>query len=245
MKVLVIQSHRDPLPCDWMRTCMRSVESWTRARGFEYRFLGDELFAPLAPDLIEKTARQRVIATDLARLAWLRQGLDAGADCVIWFDADFLIFRPDDFKLPDTDCAVGRETWVQRDPRGRWRVYPKVHNAFLMFRRDNHLLDFYRATAERLVRGNAGRMPPQFVGPKLLGALHNIARLPVLETAGMLSPDVVDDIIAGGGPALDLFRARSPEPIQAANLCASLCGGRGGADDRFQAAIGRLLETGI
>ncbi len=228
-----------------MRNCLDSVASWAESRGYEYRFLDDELFAPLAADLIEKTARQPVIAADLARLAWLRQSLDAGYDRAVWCDADFLIFRPGDFRLPDTDCAVGRETWVQRDERDRPRVYSKVHNAFLMFRRGNHLLDFYRATAERLVRLNTGGMPPQYVGPKLLTALHNIARLPVLETAGMLSPLVLRDIAAGGGDALDLFRRQSPQPILAANLSASLVAPGGGDEATMVSAIEALIAAGI
>ena len=154
---LVIQSQRSPLPFAWLRDCLESVSAWAAANGWRYRFLDDELFAPLADDLRQKTAGQRVIASDLARLHWLQRGLDEGFDCVIWCDADFLVFRPEKFLLPDTDCAVGRETWVQRDERGRLRVYPKVHNAFLMFRRGNHLLEFYRVTAERLVRMNRGQ----------------------------------------------------------------------------------------
>jgi hypothetical protein len=65
------------------------------------------------------------------------------------------------------------------------RAYVKVRNAFLMFRKGNHFLDFYTATAQRLLRLNQGSMPPQFIGPKLLTALHNVAICPVMETAGM------------------------------------------------------------
>ena len=239
---LVLQSHRIPLPQPWLRRCLDSVSEWADSRGYAYRFLDDELFTPLDADLIEKTARQPVITADLARLAWLRDGLESGYESVVWCDADFLVFRPDRFHLPDTDCALGRETWVQRDTQGRLRVYPKVHNAFLMFRRGNHLLDFYRATAERLVRLNTGGMPPQYVGPKLLSALHNIAQLPVLETAGMLSPIVLEDIAAGGGEALELFRRKSPQPICAANLSASLAEAN---ETTVPTAIETLLATGI
>ncbi|MDJ0779725.1 MAG: hypothetical protein QNJ85_17785 [Gammaproteobacteria bacterium] len=242
---LVIQSHRKPLPHPWLHGCLDSVLRWAQARGFDYRFVDDELFAPLAADLLERLAVQRVIATDLARLYWLQQGLDRGYERVVWCDADFLVFRPDEFELPAADCAVGCETWIQRDARGRPRVYPKVHNAFLMFRRDNHLLDFYRVTAERLVHLNRGSMPPQYIGPKLLTALHNIARLPVLQSAGMLSPAVLQDLADGGGDALDLFRRRAPAPVYAANLCASLCAAEHGDDAVVSRAIEQLLESGI
>jgi hypothetical protein len=114
---------------------------------------------------------------------------------------------------------------VQHDRQDKLKSYKKVHNAFLMFRKGNSFLDFYADTAQRLLTQNKGSMPPQFIGPKLLTALHNVANLPVLETAGMLSPMVVRDILAGEGPALDLFVKHSPEPVAAANLCGSSCEG--------------------
>ena len=64
-------------------------------------------------------------------------------------------------------------------------------------------------------------MPPQFIGPKLLTAIHNVVQCPVLETEGMLSPLVVKDTANGGGTALDLFKQKSPQKILAANLCSS------------------------
>jgi hypothetical protein len=171
--------------------------------------------------LLDKTRIQTVIATDLARLRVLQAGLAEHFDTVLWLDADFLIFDPGRFVLPDSPCAVGREVWVQQDSSGELRVYKKVHNAFLLFRQGNSLLDFYADTAERLLHQNQGSIPPQFIGPKLLTALHNVVQLPVMETAGMLSPLVVKDIILGGGPALELFIHNSATPIAGVNLCSS------------------------
>ncbi len=211
---LVVQSHRDPLPYDWLRPCLDSVESWARQNQYQYRFVDDAIFDLVEPDLVEKIGAQTVIATDLARLKILQQGLAEGYHRVIWCDADFLIFDPDKFVLPDADFALGREVWVQRDEAGQLKTYKKLHNAFLMFCRDNHFLDFYRDTAERLVRQHEGSMVPQFIGPKLLTALHNIGQFPVMEVAGMLSPLVMRDLIAGEGPALDLFRQKSPSALK-------------------------------
>jgi hypothetical protein len=140
---------------------------------------------------------------------------------VIWCDADFLIFDPEKFTLSTTDYALGREVWIQLDKKNKLRAYSKVHNAFLMFRKGNSFLDFYADTARRLLHTIDGPMPPQFIGPKLLTALRNIALCPVQEDAGMLSPLVIQDILKGGGEALDLFRLKSGEGIRAANLCAS------------------------
>jgi len=147
--------------------------------------------------------------------------------------------------LPATDFAFGREIWVQQDDKGKLRAYPKLHNALLMFRRGNACLDFYIDTAERLLRLNQGGIPPQFIGPKLLTALHNIARFPVMETAGMLSPLVMRDLIDGQGEALQLFRDKSPVTLAGANLNSSLTAAEGFTEAEMQTLIQQLLDQGI
>ena len=242
---LVIQSHCDPLPFTWLRRCLDSVADWARLNRYKYQFLGDDLFAPLDRELLEKTRRQRVIASDLARLVSLQRGLGEGFDRVVWCDADFLIFDPASFVLPDTDFALGREVWVQHDKRQQLRAFVKVHNALLMFRRDNHFLDFYHAAAERLLRLNQGTMPPQFIGPKLLTALHNIVQCPVMESAAMLSPQVLRDRIAGQGEALRLFLQESAVAPAGANLSSSLTRREGLSDADMNQLIDLLLADGI
>jgi hypothetical protein len=244
-KTLIIQSHRHPLPHDWLQACLDSVAVWARANRYHYRFIGDEIFAPLDQELLDKTRTQPVIASDLARLISLQQGLAEGYDCVVWCDADFLIFDPDSFVLPDTEYALGREVWVQHDEKQRLRAFVKVHNALLIFRRGNTFLDFYRATAERLLRLNQGRMPPQFIGPKWLTALHNIALCPVMESAAMLSPLVMRDCIAGQGEALRLFQKKSPVAPAGANLSSSLTAREGLTDADMNSLIEILRTQGI
>jgi len=121
----------------------------------------------------------------------------------------------------------------------------KVHNAFLLFCQHNIFLDFYIDTAERLLLKNSGSMPPQFIGPKLLTAIHNVVQCPVLETAGMLSPLVINDIVVGAGSALTLFRQRSTQPIAAANLCSSLCAGDSLSTSRIETVIEQLLRKWV
>ena len=220
---LVIQSHRAPLPWPWIAPCLDSVRDWCAMNAYQYRFMGDELFDRIPVALLKKTQHQCVIATDLARLLILQDALKNGYETVIWMDADFLVFNPSALSIPDEPCAVGREVWVQQDKQGKLKSYKKVHNAFLMFRKGNSFLDFYADTAQRLLTQIQGPMPPQFIGPKLLTALHNVANLPVLETAGMLSPMVIKDILAAEGAALDMFIKHSVQPVAAANLCGSSC----------------------
>lgn len=242
---LVIQSHRLPLPYPWLETCLDSVRNWSQLNQYDYRFLADELFTAVPEELMLKTAGQTVIATDLARLLVLQAAMQEGYDTVVWLDADFLIFNADAFNLPDAPCALGREVWVQENDAGKLKVYKKVHNAFLMFREGNSFLDFYTDTARQLLSENQGSMPPQFIGPKLLTALHNVAMLPVMETAGMFSPLLVQDILQGQGAAYDLFVKHSPHPVAGANLCVSSRQKGDVSDREMQQLIDTLLAGSL
>ncbi|MEQ8859792.1 MAG: hypothetical protein RIC56_14205 [Pseudomonadales bacterium] len=239
---LVLQSHRQPLPAAWLEPCLDSVRRWARANGFDYRFDDDVLFESVPVDLRERLRQRPAIAADLARLTALQAALDQGYTTVVWLDADTLIFDPAALRLPEDSYALGREVWVQ-SVHGRLRAYVKVHNAFLLFRVGNPFLEFYRHAAERIVRAHDGPMAPQLVGPKLLTAVHNLICCPVAERAGMLSPLVASDLLAGGGAAFELFRAKSVVPPAALNLCASLVG-RDFPVDRVDAVIERLLARG-
>ncbi len=248
MKTLVLQSHRQPLPHAWLSDCLRSVKNWAIDHGYDYHFMGDELFDYLPEDLLEKTRSQRVIATDLARLKALQVFLRLTYDTVIWCDADFLLFAPERWVLPVESYALGREVWIQaREAEGSriLKAHIKVHNAFMIFCRGNAFLDFYTETAARLLTLNQGSMPPQFIGPKLLTAIHNIAQCPVLESMGMLSPLVVQDLIQGGGAALELFRQRSKQSLTGANLCSSMVEKGELSDQEMIAVIERLSHGNV
>jgi len=245
---------------------MASVQNWAKQQNYDYQFIGDALFDTLPQWVLEKTSAQKVIATDLARLKCLQQFLAAGYQRVVWLDADFLIFAPDNFQLPEPGqlaekYALGREVWVQpkpaeqkagqepvRNKATKFKAYKKVHNAFLLFDAQfdqrNSFLDFYTAHAERLLEKVSGPMPPQFIGPKLLTALHNVVQCPVQENAGMLSPWVIADILAGGGPALTLFREKSPRALAGANLCGSLLASDALPERAQEDVIAQLISQG-
>lgn len=243
-KTVVVQSHRQPLPHEWLEACLQSVRDWAELNRFDYIFLDDELFETVAETILDKTSEQKVITSDLARLFKLQSLLKQDYDCAIWCDADFLIFNTDEFTLLEAQYALGREVWVQQDRHNRLRAYIKVHNAFMMFHRGNSFLDFYTETAEKLLLENEGVMPPQFIGPKLLTALHNIALCPVQEDAGVLSPMVIRDIIKGGGEVIELFRKKSPVKISSANLCSSSINNGQLSVTEMDAVIQILLDCG-
>ena len=252
---------------------MASVQNWAKQESYDYQLIGDELFDTLPQWVLEKTQAQKVIATDLARLKCLQHFLAAGYQRVVWLDADFLIFAPDNFQLPEPGqlaekYALGREVWVQpkipeqnagqeapENKAIKFKAYKKVHNAFLLFDAQfgqrNSFLDFYAAHAERFLEQISGAlndglvsMPPQFIGPKLLTALHNVVQCPVQESAGMLSPWTINDIISGGGPALDLFHRKSPQPLAGANLCSSLSASDALPERALEKVVTQLLSQG-
>ena len=224
-KTLIIQSHKTPLPDQWLEQCCESVRIWAHLNHYDYEFLGDELFDDVSQEILDKTASQIVIATDLARLYLIRDRLAQGYQRVVWCDADFYIFAPERFHLIDADYALGREVWIQSDIQNKLRSHVKVHNAFMMFQQNNVFLDFYIDTATRLISKNIGAMSPQFIGPKLLTALHNIVQCPVQEDAAMFSPLVIEAIACQSSissPALVLMQKCSVKTPSGANLCHSL-----------------------
>jgi hypothetical protein len=228
-ETVVLQSAPDAGRPAWIEMCLDSVRGWAEARGFAYRRCGDELFDRVPADLRAKIEGRPMVAADLARLAWLEETLRAGAQRALWLDADVLVFKPDGLDLPEEPYAFGREQWVQRDERGRPKAYARVHNAFALFSRGEAdglgpILPFLRHASERLVRRYRGTPPPHLVGPKLLGVLHNLLALPVVDTVGSLSPHVLADLRRGEGEALELLRWRTKQRLVAANLCASLTG---------------------
>jgi len=64
----------------------------------------------------------------------------------------------------------------------------------------------------------------------------------VQENAGMLSPWVINDFLAGDGPALTLFRDKSPQPLAGANLCSSLSSSDVLPDRALEKVVTQLLS---
>ncbi len=246
MRTVVIQSHRQPLPYEWLHPCIDSVKRWAAARSYDYVWWGDNLFDELTKTQLKHTERQRVVASDLARLQKARRELERGADRVVWCDADTLVISPETLELPMTGCAVGREIWIQPSglTDGTPKVYAKVHNAFMVFCRGDSFLPFYLDTASRLLERHEGPYVDQFIGPKLLTALHNLVQLPVIENAGVLSPSVISNINQGGGEYLDAFCRRLQRLPASINLCASSIRSGELSDQSMSEVIERLERRG-
>lgn len=227
-ETLIVQSHRPSVLEGWIGRCVQTVRDWADARGYDYRWLGDELFDHVPDWVRQKVADKLPVASDLARLRVLQQGLDReGYQRVCWIDADVYLFAPELLVLDiDATCGFGREVWIeQRDDK--LHVRRNVHNAICVFYQGCPVLPFLGFAVERILeRIDGERIAPQVVGPKLLTSLHNTVGFTLYETVGAFSPVVNRDIAAGGGAALDLLLTSSPEPLAGANLCGSLAPGQ-------------------
>ncbi len=247
---LVLQSHNFQVLRGWIGQCADSTRRWAEARGYDYRFLGDEIFDLLPDALRLKLLGRMPIQADLARLLLLRDALEDGYRRAVWIDADVLIFAPDRLDLdsiPESQ-AFGRELWVEEDIAGRLKTWRNAHNAICLFRQGDPVLPFLIHTTECiLARIDPDAIAPQIVGPKLLTALDTIAGFGRIDTVGAASPPVLRDIDQGGGPALDalhtaIAKDKLPPPA-ALNLCASLNSGVE-AQARLDRVVARLLERG-
>lgn len=204
--------------------CLGSVREWANRRGYSYRFTGDDIFGVVPDWYLEKAGDRKQIATDFARLVFLQKALDEeGFDQAVWCDADLLVLDPEMQLAFEDSCAFGQEVWVQVDGKGKLRTKRNVHNALCVFRRGCSVLPFLiRCSLSLMERVDPDFLVPQFVGPKLLNALHPLANFSLLPQVGALSPAVVADLLTGGGEALGLMKRQSTVPLQAVNLCASL-----------------------
>ena len=233
-RTLVFQSHHS-LTHDWLIRCTESVRAWCTLQGFDYRWLGDELFEVNPPWFNQKVKGRGPILSDLARLKYSQIFLK-DYDRVIWLDADVFLFNISQFNLVDLSYLMGRECWVQPHKKGLkfgWTIYRNLCNAFLMFERDNPLLSYYIHACEQTIKQvDPNWIAPQMIGPKFLTALNTVSSLHYTDQIGSASPHLIRDLAQCMSntskyttPALDAlvdFFANHQEQCCGLNLCASL-----------------------
>lgn len=219
MKVLVYQSHPEKVAV-WMRRCTASVRSWAERNGYGYRLLGDELFDGI-PLKISLKALSMLPMADLGRLLWAERLLSEW-ECVIWIDADVLIFDPESFII-DTEVPflVCREVLVKRDKERR--EPPVVSSAYsptvLMFRRGAPFLRRWIAKAKEHAARRPGLGDAEF-GRELLRRIAPGKKLPAIESVGHFNAAVLEELYGDAGASIDLMMETAKVPFRAGNLCA-------------------------
>lgn len=214
-----------PAHSPWIDRCLGSIREWARCQGFDYRFIGDELFDELTTVERDTLAGRLPIQADLARLRLLNRHLDTAGGIALWIDADS--FCLDQTWLPDlsSPAGFGFECWVQADDRGRYRPFQTPHNAFMVFAAGNPVSPFLEYSATSIVRRvKPGNIAPQLIGPKLLKALHNIAHFDMYPEAGALSPSLAAELVSVPGKAVACYRDSGAPMPKMINLCSSLVG---------------------
>lgn len=259
-RICVFQSYRTINVPGWMTSCMESVAGWALARGFEYRFLGDEFFDCLPGWYRDACKGHKWPMSDLARLITARSLLASEFDRAIWMDADLIVFDPSSLQI-DTEPAFHfcREPWL-----GRWENPVK---AILrgrgglggLFSRDNWR-GFYTVTnvnnacfsvgagwmLEHYIESilyagkNMAELPPQHMGPDMLTAMHKALRFPLIRHVASFSDLLIRDLAAGTARLPRIYSRLAGEPLYAANLC----GSENIGDRHYSAAIENLISTG-
>ncbi len=205
----------------WVEVCQQSVMTWCDLHGYSYRFDGDQFFDRLPPWYWQKVGHRKPIAADLARLLWVSEELASGAyDVVAWVDIDVFVSVPQQLQIaPQSSCVFGYEHWLQPKAKG-FTVRKNVHNAYCAFKPGCPILAFLIEAILRMVqRVDVDFLAPQFVGPKLLTSLHNMVGFELEPAVGAISPALREALLHDD---VRLIQQGMPQPLLAANLCASL-----------------------
>jgi len=245
MRTAVLQSFRDVDVPRWLIECLASVRRWADTRGFEYLFLGDE-FLSFSPRWFREKVHDQVLnVADIARLEWLLRSLETH-DRAIWVDADVLIFRPSMLQMPvGAGIYFSREIWV--DPGSSPPLVEKVNNSVICVNAARSNLQEYLEDCYALAkRSGVDRLA---FGTRYLTQRHALRPLDLLTDIGLLSPTLLSEVCAGGGPWLQRHAVAWQSPIAGVNLCGSLRGRRSQGiemtDSLFDDAVGMLLNHSV
>ena len=258
---VVLQSFRTHDVPPWLQACLHSVRGWAQQQGWQWRFMDDAFFG-LAPAWAHQRCAGNLYAlTDLCRLLWAERELAAGAQRVVWADADVLVFEPARLRWPEgLGHGFARELFLPVDGQGRIGAPQHgINNALMVFEAGDPVLGDYRGACEATLR----QLPPGPVsrtalGPALLVQLGRQRPLQAIEGVGLFTLAQMQAIARGPGPApanvqgqalLAETLRHSLTPPAAANLCHFLRNAtpperRPGFDALYGQAVQRLLQQG-
>lgn len=246
MKTLVFQSFRTEVPA-WIERCMDSARGWSQLRGYEYQFLGDDIFDVL-PAWFRDAYRGRMLPlTDLARGICARNFLDNDWDRVIWVDADVLVFMPERFDVTtEHSYALCMELWCEKK-WGELIFDRRINNCISVYDGGNVFLPFYIEAMQSLARAKGPSLTDWDIGTNFLSALGRIVPLPLLGNVAMLSPALVSALAAHDAALLRRYSREMGQVCGATNLCCSALD-RAGAqkaarEQQTGAAIDLLIRT--
>jgi hypothetical protein len=247
MKTLVLQSYKTSGAAGWLKACHKTVKNWATSAGYEYRFLGNELFEYVPAWFKRKCAGQILPVTDLARLQWMQKFLREGASRVLWVDYDVVILNRR-FSVPqDVSLLFTEERYVRRARDGRLVEIDSINNSVMMIARGSPVLEFLIEAI--LARGrHIGRVvDPGFAGTRLLTDLARVFEPPLLRSVAFITPTILIDLARGSDYSLNMLSGSQRDGWSVAHLNRSAGGkyyyGVYLNDLIYTRALGRLLNA--
>ena len=243
-RTVVLQSFRTTDVPAWLADCMASVRTWAESQGWSYEFMDDRFFN-FAPDWVKGRCATNIYAvTDVCRLVWLQERLSGGFERVIWVDADVVMFAPERLNLNlESGYGFAFELVLDVQPDGSLRPRRSANNAVMVFDNNQALLDFYLfACLELLKHYEDGQVPRTALGPDLIMGLTHVLPLQVLYGVGLLSMNMMKEIVDGHGTMLSTYMEHSPQLPGAANLCHF---NRNAQEPKFRPTFDRVYSQAV
>jgi hypothetical protein len=247
MKTLVLQSYRTRAVPRWLKTCHSTVKDWASGAGYDYRFVGDELFDYIPGWFEQKCKGQMLPITDLGRLQWMERLMREGAARVVWVDYDVVILDPS-FRVPQNlSVLFTKEKYIKRAPDGRLVQVDAINNSIMMIERGSPFLQFLIGAILARARRIVGRVHPGFAGTRLLTDLATVFEPPLLREVAFISPTVLTDLARGSISSLNMLAEPEHGGCAVAHLNRS-AGGRYSdgihlTDRLYESALNRLISA--
>jgi hypothetical protein len=249
MNTLVLQSYRTKAVPRWLKTCHGTVKDWAADVGYDYRFVGDELFDYIPSWFKEKCKGQMLPITDLGRLQWMERLMREGAPRVVWVDYDVVILDRS-FRVPQNlSVLFTKEKWIDRAPDGRLVQVEAINNSIMMIERGSPILEFLIGAILARARQCKAPVDRCFAGTRLLTELATVFEPPLLRRVAQISPTVLIDLARGSLSSLNMLAGPEHSSWVAANLCGAFkgrrCAGFQMTDILYESALHELRTATI
>lgn len=222
---LIVQSAPENRPA-WISYCLRRTAAWAKARGYEYVFLGDELFDGVPARFGDRPhwTFEKVTLSDYGRLAVIADYLERRPNTrVVWLDADIFIIDLIQFSFDAMSLPMFATQEVCHDLRwlGQNHYHAKMNNSVIGFTDLRMCKAMMSALSYTLATAPICRL---MGGPLFLG--ESYPYVPLVRSVACPGPIAQRQLLGSNREAAAYCREIrwwQGWPIFAANLCAGGC----------------------